>query len=262
MATAIIESGYDTVLWARRQETLDPYRGLATLAPTPALLAEQCDIIGVCVRSDDDVLDVALRGDGILAGARPGSCLLVHSTTHPSTCIELEAQCADAGLQFADAPVSGGGSAAAERRLLVMVGSEEGTFVRVHPVLSSFGNPVVRLGGVGAGQIAKLVNNVLVTANLSLAHDAVRLGGQFGLDPAALTQVLQQGSGRSFALEMYAGMRKGFDEPSQGVRVVADLLSKDVTLGKALVVESKADAGLLLTVAECVLRAIADHSAA
>jgi 3-hydroxyisobutyrate dehydrogenase len=89
MAQAIIDAGYDTVLWARRAETLESFRERARIAETPAALAEQADVIGICVLNDEDVHDVALRRDGVLAGIRPGATLMIHSTTHPATCVDL-----------------------------------------------------------------------------------------------------------------------------------------------------------------------------
>ncbi len=256
MAAAVIADGFDTILWARREESLAPYRGSASFAGSPAELAAQSDVIGVCVLSDEDVDDVVLREDGVLAGVREGAVMAVHSTTHPETCIRLSTALTGRGAHVLDAPVSGGGAAASERRLLVMVGGDSAVFELVLPVLSSFGNPVLHLGPVGAGQVAKLVNNLLLTANLSLADEALRLGSALGLEDDALVVALQHGSSRSFGLDMYSGLRRSFGGSSDGIRTVAALLGKDVGLMGRLTADSAVDAGPLLGPARRVLEAM------
>ena len=252
MAAAVLDAGYDLVVWARRDQTLDPYRGRARIVSSPADLAERSDIVLLCVLKDEDVKDVVLREDGVLAGARAGTILVVHSTTHPTTCVDLETRCREVGVHLLDAPVSGGGAAATEHRLLVMVGGNEVTFRRVLPVLSIFGEPVVHLGPVGAGQTAKLVNNVLFTANIGVAHDSVSLGSAFGLDAEALVQVLRHGSSRSYALDLYSGMRGGITDPSR-TGPIASLLGKDVALARLLAAQLGLDTNSIFGTADRIL---------
>ena len=186
MAQRIIDAGYPTVLWARRAETLAPFTETnAHAAATPAELAAQSDIVGICVVNDDDVEAVINGPDGLAASLRPGSIVAIHSTIHPDSCVRLGDALAAMDVSVLDAPVSGGGGAAAEGHLLVMVGGEEQAFERALPVLSTFGDPVRLLGALGSGQLAKLVNNLLFTAELSIAHDAIELGSALGLDATA-----------------------------------------------------------------------------
>ncbi len=235
MAERIIDAGYTTVLWARRAETLAPFASTAAqTAGSPSELAARADIVSICVVDDDDVHDVIHRPDGVLAGLRPGALVAIHSTIHPERCVGLGKELAAIGVSMIDAPVSGGGRAAAERHLLVMVGGDEASFARALPVLSTFGDPVRLLGPLGSGQIAKLVNNLLFTAGLSLAHDAVELGRALGLDATELTAVLQSGSARSFALDTYTGLRQaGLSPGAPGPDGVARLLRKDVDIASA-----------------------------
>lgn len=256
MAHALIDAGWDTNLWARRLECLDPYLGIASFAKSPKQLAERSDVICICVRDDADVQDVMLRDDGILAGIRPESIVAIHSTISPSTCIQLGARCADMGAALLDAPVSGGGAAATDRELLVMVGGEVATFQRARPIFSAFGDPILFLGPLGMGQFAKLVNNLLFTASISLAHQAVQLGLSLGLDAEALINTLQHGSSRSFALDTYAGFRSGFEGPSPSVRFVAGLLHKDIDLFERLINERNAESGSLIEIAAQLLRTL------
>jgi 3-hydroxyisobutyrate dehydrogenase len=255
MAQRIIDAGYPTVLWARRAETLAPFASTAArTAGSPADLAAQADIVAICVVDDDDVSDVIQRPDGVAAGLRPGAVVAIHSTIHPESCVRLGEALAAVGVSLIDAPVSGGGRAAAEGRLLVMVGGDEPAFERALPVLSTFGDPVRLLGPLGSGQLAKLVNNLLFTAGLSLAHDAVELGSALGLDVAALTAVLGSGSARSFALDTYTGLRQaGLSAGTPGPDSVARLLRKDVDIAGALAVARSAPVGRLVEVADELL---------
>jgi 3-hydroxyisobutyrate dehydrogenase-like beta-hydroxyacid dehydrogenase len=255
MAQALIDAGYDTVLWARRPKSLEPFADTARIASNPAELAESADVVGICVRTDDDVVEVALRPDGLLAGITPGTAVLIHSTVHPITCRQLGERFSERHADVLDAPVSGGGEAARAGRLLVMVGGDHGVCTTVTPVLSAFGDPVVHVGALGAGQQAKLLNNLLLTATLGLAHQTAELAGALGMDAAALMSVLQHASGRSYAVEMYAGLIGGLRPPSARVRTIAGLLGKDVAIARE-VSEDTHSGDLLLTVADRVLAAM------
>lgn len=124
----------------------------------------------------------------------------MHSTVHPDTCHRLADRARPHGVTLIDAPVSGGGPAAAEGRLLVLVGGESGTVWFCRKVFETYGDPVVHMGPLGSGQLTKLLNNVLFTANLATAADTLALGREFDVDPAALAEVMAHGSGSSFAL--------------------------------------------------------------
>jgi 3-hydroxyisobutyrate dehydrogenase len=255
IARRIIESGHPTVLWARRSATLDSFRDTnAIVAASPAELAAHARFIGICVVDDNDVEDVLLRSDGIIAGIKPGAIVAIHSTIHPATCTRIGERLADKGALLIDAPVSGGGGAAASGELLVMVGADDTVFRQALPILSTFGNPVLHLGPLGSGQLAKLVNNLLFISGISLAHDATELGSALGLDPETLIEVLGEGSARSFALSTYAGLRaSGFSPDAPGPSMVARLLRKDVDIACAIGLDRGAPLGRLPEVADAVL---------
>jgi 3-hydroxyisobutyrate dehydrogenase len=254
MAQAIIDRGFTTTLWARRPDTVLPFEGSATVASSPAALAAEVDLVGICVFTDADVEQVTLGKDGLIEGLRPGTIVAIHSTVYPSTCTRIASALADTGADVIDAPVSGGGPAAAAHQLLVMVGGEPSTFERAQPVLAAFGDPIVHLGPLGAGQKTKLVNNLLLTGTLSLAHQAVELGATLGVDPDGLVTSLQHGSSRSFALDLYGNMRHGFGDPTSPVAGVVALLAKDVQLAQNLMAENGAEGALLTAAALDVLR--------
>jgi 3-hydroxyisobutyrate dehydrogenase-like beta-hydroxyacid dehydrogenase len=205
MARRIAEAGFPLTLWARRPATLEPFAAApAKVAGTPAELAAGSDIISLCVRDDDGIRAVTSGEDGVLAGVAPGSVIAVHSTVHPDTVRELSVAAREKGAVVVDAPVSGGQPAASAGRLLVMVGGDREAVERCRPVFATFGDPVVHLGPLGAGQVTKLLNNTLFAAHLALAASLLRLGGDLDVDTARLAQVLGHGSGASFALARVA----------------------------------------------------------
>src|SRR5437763_7759081 len=126
MAAQIAASGMPLTVWARRPEALEPYaESGAIVAATPAELGAASEVVGICVVADADVEDVVLRDDGVLAGMAAGGVIAVHSTVHPDTCRRLAEQAASRGVAVVDAPVGGGGGAAAERNLRVLVGGPD-----------------------------------------------------------------------------------------------------------------------------------------
>jgi 3-hydroxyisobutyrate dehydrogenase len=231
MGSAIVErilgAGFAMSLWARRQSSLEPFReSTAALAASPAKVAASSELVGVCVTCDSDVEEVLTGDDGILAGIRPGGIIAVHSTVSPFTCQRLAAAAAERGAELVDAPVSGGRPAAVAGELLVMVGGSDPAFTRCLPVFRTFGSTVEHLGPVGSAQLAKLVNNTLLSGTMALADEALELGRRLEIDETKLGRVLQHGTARSFALDVTLHHRSspvGSDQASK-------LLSKDVRL--------------------------------
>jgi 3-hydroxyisobutyrate dehydrogenase-like beta-hydroxyacid dehydrogenase len=225
IATRIIHGGWPTILWARRPSALHEFRGAnVEAAGTPAELATAADVIGICVWSDDDVREVVAGEQGVLAGCRPGTVIAVHSTVLPSTVRDLAALAAKTGVFVVDAPVSGGRKVALAGFLTLAVGGDERALVRCRPVFDAFAGEIVRLGDVGAGQVAKLLNNMLFAANLAVADDALTLGEAMGVDAGALAKFLGAGSGRSFGLGI-AQTARGSDATRQAA---LPALQKDV----------------------------------
>jgi 3-hydroxyisobutyrate dehydrogenase-like beta-hydroxyacid dehydrogenase len=207
MAQRMIDRGLATTLWARRAATLEPFAGRATVAGDPAALGRVCDVVGICVTDGAAVREVTLGPRGVLAGMAPDSVLLIHSTIGVEECEEIAVAAEPHGVRVLDAPVSGGGAAAADGHLTVYVGGPEAAVATAQPVLDTYGDPVLHMGGLGTGLRTKLVNNALVAAHFALAHDAFALGESLGIDAAKLGDALTSGSGRSFSLEVFAGLR-------------------------------------------------------
>jgi 3-hydroxyisobutyrate dehydrogenase len=256
MARRIVHSGYETTLWARRPEARVPFADTAAkFAESAAELGAASDLVCICVGSDADVLDVVTGEDGVLAGMKPGGIIAVHSTVHPDTCRELGETAATRGISVVDAPVSGGGIAATEGRLLVMVGGSDEDFERVRPVFSMYANPVVHLGPLGSGQITKLLNNLLFTANLATAANTLALGQSLGVDPNRLGDVISHGTANSFALSRIVSAGGTLERIAQHA---GTLLQKDVGLIADLATTAQAPTGVVLTAADATLE-LMDH---
>jgi 3-hydroxyisobutyrate dehydrogenase-like beta-hydroxyacid dehydrogenase len=252
MARRIINAGYPVTLWARRPASLEPFAGTAAaLAGTAADLAAASDVICLCVLADADVEEVVTGERGLLAGIGPGSVIAVHSTVHPDTCRRLAAAARARGAGLIDAPVSGGSPAAAAGRLLVMTGGAEADVAYCRPVLATFGDPVLHMGPLGSGQAAKLINNVLFTANLATAASALALGRALGLDPGQLAEAATRGSAASFALDRIAAAGGTLD--SMAARA-GPLLGKDVALVAALADAASVPPGTVLAAADAALK--------
>ncbi|MGW3570906.1 NAD(P)-dependent oxidoreductase [Streptomyces sp. NPDC000941] len=225
MARRIVEESYPLTLWARRPASTEPFADTAAdVAATPAELGAASDIVCLCVVADADVEDVLLRADGVLAGMAPGGVVAIHSTIRPDTCRRLAEEAAKREVAVVDAPVSGGGGAAAERRLLVMAGGREADVAHCRPVFETFADPVIHLGPLGSGQLTKVLNNFVFTAQVGLALDTFSFADRLGMDRAAVAEVLAHGSGGSRAAAILAA--SGFD--TTGLERARPLLLKDV----------------------------------
>jgi 3-hydroxyisobutyrate dehydrogenase len=251
MARRIAESGTPTTLWARRPEALDAFRDTpAATAGSPAELAASSDLVCVCVVDDAGVEQVVAGPDGLLAHMAAGSVLAVHSTVHPDTVVGLAALAAERGIALLDAPVSGGGQRAEQGRLLVMLGGDAEVVQRCRAVFETYASPVVHLGPVGAGQRAKLINNLLLTATMGVAESAFTLARDLDVDPAQLAVVLANGSGGSLGASMVR-------EPEFTLRAAGahagPLLQKDVRLVVDLAEAAGVKAGTVLEAADSAL---------
>ncbi|UGQ11007.1 NAD(P)-binding domain-containing protein [Yinghuangia sp. ASG 101] len=252
MARRIAEAGFRTRLWARRPETLAPFADLGVeAAGSPAELGSASDVVCVCVVDDAGVDEVVDGPHGILRGMQPGGVVVVHSTVHPDTCRRLGERAAQRGVALLDAPVSGGGQAAAAGSLMVMAAGDERTLARCRPVLDTCAAHVLHLGPIGAGQIAKILNNTLLAANLAVAHSAYDAARALGLDPGNLALVLAGSSGASLAATAVLPGSM-FDLGVLGKHAGA-LLHKDVGLFAELMRATDARPGTVMEIADRAL---------
>jgi 3-hydroxyisobutyrate dehydrogenase-like beta-hydroxyacid dehydrogenase len=223
MARAIAQAGWPLSVWARRPASLAAVAGVEhSVCADLTELGRSCDLVGLCLRDDGDVRDVLLDR-GLLAAMRPGSIIANHGTGSPEESELLESEGRRCDVVILDAPVSGGRAAAEAKTLTAMVGGDRDAFERARPVFASFSAVVTHLGPTGAGQFAKLMNNVLFAANLANAAAFMALADQLGFDTPALVDLVRTSSGRSFALDAIAEHIK-----PDLVGHYQDIVSKDI----------------------------------
>lgn len=251
MARRIVEGGYETTLWARRAASVEPFSDTAAkVAGSPAELAAASDLVCLCVVGDDDVRQVLAGDTGVLAGLSPGGIVAIHSTVHPDTCREIAETAAAAGVTVIDAPVSGGEPAATAGTLLVMVGGDEQVVERVRPVFATYADPIVHLGGVGSGQVAKILNNLLFSANLGAAMSTLELGEALGVPRERLCEVITRGSATSKALNSIAMFGGTLDNLAP---IAGALLQKDCRHAASLADTASAPQGAVFDAADAAL---------
>lgn len=210
-----------------KAEALAHALGVAAPA-TLAELAEQCDVIALCVTADADVLSTV---DALALHVKPGAVVIDHSTVSPDTAKQAAARLQSAGAHFLDAPVSGGVEGAKNGKLSIMVGGDAAVLERVRPVLEAYALRITHLGDIGAGQATKAVNQVLVAGIAQAVCEGLALGEALGLDPERLIPTLGAGAAGNWFLEKRgATMLK--DEFSVGFKL--SLLHKDLGIVRGI----------------------------
>jgi 3-hydroxyisobutyrate dehydrogenase len=149
---------------------------------------------------------VLFGAEGLMSAVKPGTVLAIHSTVGPEYICDLAARTAKNELHIVDAPVSGGGDAALDGQLLVMVAGDKDARTKCEPMFVSYASKVVTLGEVGAAQATKLINNALMTAITGLVFDAFEFGRTFGIDAPSLGEVLSSGSAANPSVGTYLAM--------------------------------------------------------
>ncbi|MBK7050952.1 MAG: NAD(P)-dependent oxidoreductase [Rhodoferax sp.] len=170
-------------------------------AQTPRLAAQQADIVFCCVGNDDDLRSVTLGEEGAFAGMKPGAVLVDHTTASATVARELYAVAKASGLQFIDAPVSGGQAGAQNGLLTVMCGGDPAAIDAVQPVAMAYAKAFTRLGESGAGQLAKMVNQICIAGLVQGLAEAIAFGQQAGLDMNQVLEVIGKGAAQSWQLD-------------------------------------------------------------
>ncbi|MBF6333898.1 NAD(P)-dependent oxidoreductase [Nocardia transvalensis] len=192
MAERLLSWPGGLVVCDMRPEVLDPFTAAgARAAPTAAEVAEHATVISVVVVDDAQVRAVVGGPDGILRAAKPGTVIAVHSTIDDRTAVELAADCASAGVEFVDAPISGGAPAAQRGKLAVMIGGSDAAYDRVREPFGCWADLVIHAGAVGAGTRMKLARNLLHFVAFTAAAEAQRLAEAAELDITALGKVVR-----------------------------------------------------------------------
>jgi len=170
-------------------------------APTPREAAAGADIVFCCVGNDDDLRSVVLGDDGAFAGMKKGAVLVDHTTASADVARELSKAAQALGLHFIDAPVSGGQAGAQNGALTVMCGGDAAVFERIRPVAMAFSRAVTLLGDSGAGQLAKMVNQIAIAGLVQGLSEAIAFGQRAGLDMEAVLGVISKGAAQSWQME-------------------------------------------------------------
>jgi len=170
-------------------------------APTPREAAAGAEMVFCCVGNDDDLRSVVLGDDGAFAGMSKNAVFVDHTTASADVARELSKIALDEGLQFIDAPVSGGQAGAQNGALTVMCGGDAAVFERIKPVAMAFSRAVTLLGDSGAGQLAKMVNQIAIAGLVQGLSEAVAFGQRAGLDMEAVLGVISKGAAQSWQME-------------------------------------------------------------
>jgi 3-hydroxyisobutyrate dehydrogenase len=172
-----------------------------TTAATPREAAGGADIVFCCVGNDDDLRSVTLGADGAFAGMKPGTIFVDHTTASADVARELYAAAKNLGLQFVDAPVSGGQAGAQNGMLTVMCGGDVAAFDAAKPVAMAFARAFTLLGTAGSGQLAKMVNQICIAGLVQGLSEAIAFGQKAGLDMEQVLDVIGKGAAQSWQMD-------------------------------------------------------------
>lgn len=205
MSKNLIKAGYELVVLDRNPSAVQELLGAgATTANTPKDVAAQADIVITMLPNSPQVKELALGENGIIEGAKPGTILVDMSSIAPLVSREIAAKLADKGIEMLDAPVSGGEPKAIEGTLSVMVGGKKEVFDTCYPVMKAMAGSVVLTGHIGAGNVTKLANQVVVALNIAAMSEALVLAAKAGVEPELVYRAIRSGLAGSTVLDAKA----------------------------------------------------------
>jgi 3-hydroxyisobutyrate dehydrogenase len=235
MLANLIKKGFQTIAYDAAPAALDAAVRLgAERAGSAAETAAAGDLVITMLPSSANVETVYLGAGGILEAAPRGRLCVDMSTIDPGTSQRVAARLRERGLRFLDAPVSGGVGGAAAGTLAIMVGGEAADLEEARPVLAAMGTSIIHVGALGAGEVAKLCNNLIAGSALIAVAEAFRIGEAFGVDPQILTDVIAKSSGATWVMGNMHPV-PGIVETAASSRQYApgfmtDLMAKDLGL--------------------------------
>jgi 3-hydroxyisobutyrate dehydrogenase len=201
MARNLLKAGFDLTVWNRTAEKIEPLVSAgARAASDPASLARYCDVILTCVSDTPDVEAVIFAENGVIYGITEDNLFVDMSTISPQATKDIAARLAEKRAHMLDAPISGGSEGAANGTLSIMVGGEKEQFTRALPYFKAMGKAITHVGGHGAGQVAKLVNQILVVVNMLAVGEALLFAEAGGLDLRKTLDAVSQGAAGSWML--------------------------------------------------------------
>ncbi|MEN9773871.1 MAG: hypothetical protein RL322_941 [Pseudomonadota bacterium] len=203
MAGHLKRAGHSVTVYNRTAAKADRWAGEygGTAAPTPRQAAHDADIVFACVGNDNDLRSVVLGEHGAFAGMKPDAIFVDHTTASAAVARELYAAARHQGLHFVDAPVSGGEAGAVNGVLTVMCGGDQTAFDRARPVGMAFARAFTRIGEAGAGQLAKMVNQICIAGLVQALSEGIAFGEKAGLDMKLVLDVISKGAAQSWQME-------------------------------------------------------------
>ena len=203
MAKNLMEAGYELVVHNRSPEKAEELakEGNATAAASPGQVAQACDIVITMLPDSPDVEAVVAGEGGVLEGIRDGALLVDMSTISPVVTKELSEKVREKSASMLDAPVSGGDVGAIEGALSIMVGGSEEDFEHARPLFDVMGKAATHVGPIGAGQVVKACNQIVVALTIEAVSEALVLGSKGGVKPEKLVEALSGGLAGSAVME-------------------------------------------------------------
>ncbi len=203
MAGHLRQAGFEVTVYNRSPAKAEAWvaRFGGNFAATPREAALGADIVCICVGNDDDLRSVVLGPDGALAGLVAGALCVDHTTASAKVARELHQSCAEKGVGFIDAPVSGGQAGAENGVLTIMCGGDLETFERAKPCLESYSRSLRLLGPPGSGQLAKMVNQICIAGIVQGLAEAINFSETVGLNTADVIDVISKGAAQSWQME-------------------------------------------------------------
>jgi 2-hydroxy-3-oxopropionate reductase len=213
IARNILKAGFPLVVHNRSHAAVEELAAEGAMtAGSPAEVAAQVDVVFTNLPDSPDVAQVALGGNGLIAGAHPGLIFVDNSTIKPATSRQIAATLAEVSVLSLDAPVSGGDIGARNATLSIMVGGPAEAFERVMPVFQAMGKTITYVGESGAGQIAKAANQIMVAAQMVAMGELLVFARKAGADPQKVIEAIRGGAAQCWALDvkpprLFAGNR-------------------------------------------------------
>jgi len=203
MAGHLARAGHDVTVYnrsnAKAAKWVEAHGGRS--AATPAAAAKGAEIVMMCVGNDDDVRAVAAGADGALSGMAKGTILVDHTTASAEVAREVHEAATRLSVAFLDAPVSGGQAGAENGKLTIMVGGDAPAFARAESVLATYARAVTLMGGVGSGQLTKMVNQICIAGLVEALSEGIHFAMRAGLDAERVLDVISKGAAQSWQME-------------------------------------------------------------
>ena len=204
MAGHLSNAGHRTTVYnrtsAKAVSWVEEYAN-STYKETPRLAAMDAKVVLLCVGNDDDVRSVVYGENGVFAGMSPGDILIDHTTTSAELARELFKAADDLGIQFLDAPVSGGQAGAQNGKLTVMLGGEQGAYDSIVNLLNCYSQKHQLMGASGSGQLTKMVNQICIAGVVQGLSEALHFAGKAGLNATQVVDVISKGAAQSWQME-------------------------------------------------------------